>query len=102
MNVLENPKFLSGTIDTNFIDEHPLLFQFEATQNRAQKLLRYVGEVMVNGPSTPLATKLKPSDLEPQVPEIPSGLYVCILLAVIELYCLQFFYNILDFCIVCI
>lgn len=73
LNVLENPKFLSGTIDTNFIDEHPLLFQFEATQNRAQKLLRYIGEVMVNGPSTPLSTKLKPSDIEPHVPEIPSG-----------------------------
>ncbi|GIY92426.1 pyruvate carboxylase, mitochondrial, partial [Caerostris extrusa] len=66
LNVLENPKFLSGTIDTNFIDENPLLFQFEATQNRAQKLLRYVGEVMVNGPSTP-PTNLKPSHLDPHV-----------------------------------
>ncbi|GIY75433.1 pyruvate carboxylase, mitochondrial [Caerostris darwini] len=73
LNVLENPKFLSGTIDTNFIDENPLLFQFEATQNRAQKLLRYVGEVMVNGPSTPLSTNLKPSHLDPHVPEIPAG-----------------------------
>ncbi|GFS64598.1 pyruvate carboxylase, mitochondrial [Trichonephila inaurata madagascariensis] len=73
LNVLENPKFLSGTIDTNFIDENPLLFQFEATQNRAQKLLRYIGEVMVNGPTTPLSTSLKPSDLDPHVPEIPAG-----------------------------
>ncbi|KAF8793654.1 Pyruvate carboxylase like protein [Argiope bruennichi] len=73
LNVLENPKFLSGTIDTNFIDENPLLFQFEATQNRAQKLLRYIGEVMVNGPTTPLSTNLKPSDLDPHVPEIPAG-----------------------------
>ncbi|XP_054715064.1 pyruvate carboxylase, mitochondrial-like [Uloborus diversus] len=73
LNVLENPKFLGGTIDTNFIDENPLLFHFEATQNRAQKLLRYIGDVMVNGPATPLATKLKPSDLEPIVPEVPSG-----------------------------
>ncbi|CAL1284612.1 unnamed protein product [Larinioides sclopetarius] len=73
LNVLENPKFLSGTIDTNFIDENPLLFQFEATQNRAQKLLRYIGEVMVNGPSTPLSTNLKPSDLDPHVPEVPAG-----------------------------
>lgn len=72
---MENPKFLSGTIDTNFIDENPLLFQFEATQNRAQKLLRYVGEVMVNGPTTPLATNLQPAEIDPHVPEIPSGLY---------------------------
>ncbi|XP_015913705.1 pyruvate carboxylase, mitochondrial [Parasteatoda tepidariorum] len=73
LNVLENPKFLSGTIDTNFIDDNPLLFQFEATQNRAQKLLRYIGEVMVNGPTTPLATNLVPSELDPVVPEIPAG-----------------------------
>ena len=43
LNVLENQKFLTGTIDTNFIDEHPDLFQFVPSQNRAQKLLAYVG-----------------------------------------------------------
>lgn len=73
LNVLENDEFLSGTIDTNFIDANPLLFQFETTQNRAQKLLRYIGDVMVNGPMTPLSTKIKPSDIEPHVPEVPPG-----------------------------
>ena len=43
LNVLENKKFLTGTIDTYFIDEHPDLFQFTPSQNRAQKLLAYVG-----------------------------------------------------------
>lgn len=43
LNVLENKKFLTGTIDTYFIDEHPELFQFVPSQNRAQKLLAYVG-----------------------------------------------------------
>lgn len=73
LNVLQNERFLSGIVDTNFIDEHSELFQFEPSQNRAQKLLHYLGQVMVNGPQTPLATKLQPSDTEPTIPEIPVG-----------------------------
>ncbi|RXG53200.1 Pyruvate carboxylase, mitochondrial [Armadillidium vulgare] len=73
LNVLENQKFLNGTIDTTFIDEHPQLFHFEPTQNRAQKLLNYLGNVLVNGPSTPLATGLKPAEVHPVVPETPPG-----------------------------
>lgn len=71
LNVLQNERFLSGILDTNFIDEHPELFQFEPSQNRAQKLLHYLGQVMVNGPQTPLATNLDPADIVPTVPEIP-------------------------------
>ncbi|XP_069695210.1 pyruvate carboxylase, mitochondrial-like isoform X2 [Periplaneta americana] len=73
LNVLENQKFLNGTLDTYFIDEHPQLFQLPQSRNRAQKLLNYIGTVLVNGPSTPLATKLKPAEINPHVPEIPIG-----------------------------
>lgn len=73
LNVLENQKFLNGVLDTYFIDEHPQLFKFRRTQNRAQKLLNYIGEVLVNGPKTPLATKLKPADVHPHVPTVPLG-----------------------------
>ncbi|KAJ9577360.1 hypothetical protein L9F63_006040, partial [Diploptera punctata] len=73
LNVLENQKFLNGTLDTYFIDEHPELFQLPQSRNRAQKLLSYIGSVLVNGPSTPLATKLKPAEIHPHVPEIPLG-----------------------------
>lgn len=68
LNVLENQKFLNGTIDTTFIDEHPQLFQFQPSQNRAQKLLNYLGNVLVNGPLTPLATGLKPAEIHAVVP----------------------------------
>ena len=68
LNVLENEKFLTTSYDTNFIDTHPELFKFERSQNRAQKLLYYLANLMVNGPSTVLATKLKPSDITPAVP----------------------------------
>ncbi|XP_049825989.1 pyruvate carboxylase, mitochondrial isoform X2 [Aethina tumida] len=68
LNVLENQKFLNGSVDTYFIDENPQLFNFHPTKNRAQKLLNYLAEVLVNGPQTPLATKLKPSEIKPAVP----------------------------------
>lgn len=74
LNVLNNEKFLNNEYDTNFIDTHPELFHFEPSQNRAQKLLYYLANVMVNGPSTPLATKLKPSELHPQVPDVDINL----------------------------
>jgi len=70
LNVLENKKFLTGTIDTYFIDEHPDLFQFTPSQNRAQKLLAYVGDVLVNGPLTPMGTNLKPAEVNPCVPAL--------------------------------
>lgn len=71
LNVLENQKFLHGVLDTYFIDEHPQLFKFKPSLNRAQKLLNYMGEVLVNGPQTPLATTLKPALVSPHVPEVP-------------------------------
>ncbi|KAG5865885.1 hypothetical protein JTB14_027727 [Gonioctena quinquepunctata] len=70
LNVLENQKFLNGSVDTHFIDENPQLFNFAPTRNRAQKLLNYLGEVLVNGAQTPLATTLKPADIKPHVPEV--------------------------------
>ncbi|XP_070180622.1 pyruvate carboxylase, mitochondrial-like isoform X2 [Littorina saxatilis] len=71
LNVLQNEKFLSGVVDTYFIDENPQLFQFQASQNRAQKLLYYLGQVMVNGPQTPIATNILPADIIPTVPNVP-------------------------------
>uniref|UniRef100_A0A2P2HWL7 Pyruvate carboxylase n=1 Tax=Hirondellea gigas TaxID=1518452 RepID=A0A2P2HWL7_9CRUS len=71
LNVLENQKFLNGTIDTTFIDEHPELFQFKPSKNRAQKLLNYLGALLVNGSLTPLATNIKPAKITPSVPQTP-------------------------------
>lgn len=38
---------------------------------RAQKLLYYLSQVMVNGPQTPLATDIPPANVTPTVPPIP-------------------------------
>ncbi|KAK2510324.1 hypothetical protein Q9233_017855, partial [Columba guinea] len=42
-NVLAHPQFLGGAVDTQFIDENPELFHLSPGQNRAQKLLHYLG-----------------------------------------------------------
>ncbi|XP_063801233.1 pyruvate carboxylase, mitochondrial [Pseudophryne corroboree] len=70
-NVLNNHQFLYGTVDTQFIDENPDLFNLRPVQNRAQKLLYYLGHVMVNGPTTPIPVKAKPSTIDPVIPPIP-------------------------------
>lgn len=71
LNVLGHEKFLNVTYDTGFIDENPQLFSFRIGKNRAQKLLYYIAELMVNGPKTPLITSLKPAEITPVVPEVP-------------------------------
>ncbi|XP_075693509.1 pyruvate carboxylase, mitochondrial [Rhinoderma darwinii] len=70
-NVLNNHQFLHGTVDTQFIDENPDLFNLRPVQNRAQKLLHYLGHVMVNGPTTPIPVEAKPSSVDPAIPLIP-------------------------------
>ena len=49
LNVLENKEFVEGAVDTSFIDTNPELFNYKPNQNRAGKLLNYLGTVMVNG-----------------------------------------------------
>jgi pyruvate carboxylase len=48
-NVINHPMFKSGECITRFIDTTPELFQFARRRDRATRLLRFVGEVMVNG-----------------------------------------------------
>lgn len=74
LNVLENKEFVNSAVDTSFIDMNPKLFEFKTTQNRGQKLLNYLAEVMVNGPTTELGTNLKPSNIQPQIPQVTTKL----------------------------
>ncbi len=48
-NVINHPAFIAGTLTTRFIDTTPELFRFSRRRDRAQKLLRYVTEITVNG-----------------------------------------------------
>jgi pyruvate carboxylase len=49
--VLTHPTFIDGNCWTTFIDDTPSLFNLVSSQNRAQKLLAYLGDVAVNGSS---------------------------------------------------
>jgi pyruvate carboxylase len=49
LNLVTHPAFLDGRFTTRFIDETPELFQLPVRQDRATKLLTYIGTVIVNG-----------------------------------------------------
>ena len=69
LNVLEHPRFQNASIDTKFIDtDQERLFKFVPAKDRASKLLKYLGDVVVNGPQNPGGTTLKPSEVDPVVP----------------------------------
>ncbi|HRP95040.1 MAG TPA: biotin carboxylase N-terminal domain-containing protein, partial [Rhodocyclaceae bacterium] len=48
-NVINHPVFAGGECTTRFIDETPELFQITARRDRATRLLRFLGDVIVNG-----------------------------------------------------
>jgi preprotein translocase subunit SecD len=48
-NVIAHPLFRSGECTTRFIDETPDLFKFQHRRDRATRLLKFLGDVTVNG-----------------------------------------------------
>lgn len=69
-NVVTHPVFLKGDCDTSFIEKHPELMVIREKQDRASKVLTYLGEVIVNG-SPGIVKPLKSSELiEARVPEV--------------------------------
>ncbi|ROV97205.1 hypothetical protein VSDG_04791 [Cytospora chrysosperma] len=51
VSLLTHPTFIAGECWTTFIDDTPELFDLVGSQNRAQKLLAYMGDLTVNGSS---------------------------------------------------
>lgn len=47
-NILTNPTFRAGRCYTKFIDETPELFNINKSQDRATKMLEYIGNICVN------------------------------------------------------
>jgi pyruvate carboxylase len=77
-NLIQHPAFVSGEITTRFIENTPELLAFAARRDRATKLLRFLGEVAVNGnpevhgrvlPALPLPKPVLPKvDLTSPIP----------------------------------
>ena len=72
-NVVTHPVFLKGECDTSFIEKHPELLRFREKQDRASKVLNFLGEVIVNG--APGVTKpLRSSEMiEARVPHVDTN-----------------------------
>lgn len=78
-NVIAHPLFRSGECTTRFIDTTPELFNFVKRRDRATRLLKFLGEVAVNGnpemkgrtlPALPLAAPIKPlCDVTAPIPQ---------------------------------
>jgi pyruvate carboxylase len=71
LNVLNHPDFIEGVIDTGFIADNPQLLNKSSSTNRGQKLLKYIGNTIVNGPEKALgAVGPNPSPVDPIVPQL--------------------------------
>ena len=67
-NVISHPEFQEGTCTTRFVDETPELFTFAYRRDRATRLLRYLGEVIVNGNA---AVEGRPEPPTRRIPDAP-------------------------------
>ena len=77
-NLIAHPKFKSGEYTTRFIDETPELFKFAKKRDRATRILRYIGEVAVNGNAAVAGRPMPPTREVHKAPhdfplEIPPG-----------------------------
>ena len=77
-NVIGHPQFLDGSYTTRFVDRTAELFSFAERRDRATRLLRYIGEVIVNGNDAVEGRAEPPTRQAPGVPEagiadIPDG-----------------------------
>ena len=69
-NVISHPIFLAGDCNTSFMEKHPELLVIKEKKDRANKVLQFLGDVVVNG--SPGVTKPVRSAemIEATVPEI--------------------------------
>ena len=71
LNVLENEQFLDGVVDTGFIAQNPELLAPLHEKDRAQKVLKYIANVIVNGTPKELgAVGGPPVSVDPYIPGI--------------------------------
>src|SRR5690348_14004133 len=71
--VITHPRFARGEYTTRFIDETPELFRWPRKQDRATRILTYMGETIVNG-SIETRNRLRPEKLDrPKLPRVALG-----------------------------
>ena len=75
-NVINHPQFHEGACTTRFVDETPELFRFAYRRDRATRLLRYLGEVVVNGNTAVEGRPEPPTHQTPSAPEASQAIEV--------------------------
>ncbi|SFP97002.1 pyruvate carboxylase [Hymenobacter arizonensis] len=68
-NIIGNKDFQSGQANVDFIKDTPSLFKFEFRQDRATRMLSFIGEVVVNG--NPDVKNLLDPRHSPRQPRLP-------------------------------
>ncbi len=70
-NILNHQTFRNGEVTVNFIKNEPKLFEFKEPKNRANKLINFLGEIIVNGNSD--VKKVNPDHrfTQPKIPKFP-------------------------------
>jgi pyruvate carboxylase len=72
INVLRHPEFSSGQATTSFIERNAdMLFAINDSSMMGQKLMNYLGDVVVNGPKHPGAIGAPSSRNDPVTPSFP-------------------------------
>ena len=71
--VITNPRFARGEYTTRFIDETPELFRWPRKQDRATRILTFVGETIVNG-NVETKSRGRPEKFDrPKLPQVVLG-----------------------------
>jgi pyruvate carboxylase len=74
LNLVTHPQFLEGRFTTHFLDETPELFHLPMRQDRATKLLTYIGEVIVDSGQWAVGSKERSSPLTAPRPGVTGPL----------------------------
>ncbi|MDB6041529.1 MAG: Pyruvate carboxylase [Gammaproteobacteria bacterium] len=71
--VITHPRFAIGEYTTRFIDDTPELFRWPRKQDRATRILTFVGETIVNG-NTETRNRDRPAKFDrPRLPQVTLG-----------------------------
>ncbi len=78
-NILSDQTFRNGDVTVNFIKNNPQLFEIKKTRNRATKMVKFLGDVIVNGNEDVKNVPKKKDFIKPVIPtfndavEYPKG-----------------------------
>lgn len=67
-NILNNKTFREGKVTVNFIKHEPSLFEFIEPKNRANKLVNFLGEIIVNGNQDIKTKETNKIFIKPKIP----------------------------------